>query len=99
MSNWNASQQQTLSSKALVSLILGILGLVALPIIGPVGAIWLAKLAEVEVSQDPSLSGRELAKAGRVLGWLSLGLTACGAVLAIIWLIFVFVTLGGGGGQ
>lgn len=80
------------SSMALVSLIMGILGWVVLPIIGSVLAVVFghAALGEIDRSEG-EIGGRGMAQVGLILGYVSLGLW----VLSIISFV-VLPTLGCG---
>lgn len=79
------------NQKALWSLILGILGLVSCGIITGIPAIILAKQADEEIAASMGRQGGEgLAKGGRILGWISVGLTA---FVAVIWLVIVLIAV------
>lgn len=79
---------KTISGKALGSLVFGILGLTALPLIGPIAAILLAGKAEGEIQSDQTVDGLGLARAGRIMGWIGLALTGAGCLLTMLWIIF-----------
>lgn len=81
-------------SLAIVSLVLGILGLaVIVPVLGPIGAVITGNIARREIQQNPQqYSGESLAKAGVILGWVGIGLTVIVGLLAILALLF-FVPL------
>lgn len=79
---------KTISGKALGSLIFGILGLTALPVIGPIAAILLAGRAQREIQADLSLDGSGLARAGRILGWIGLAFTGAGCLFFSLWFVF-----------
>jgi hypothetical protein len=70
---------------ALVSLILGILGWVVLPVIGSVVAVVFghAALREIDHSGD-QLSGRGMAQVGLILGYSALGLQLLSVVLFVV---------------
>lgn len=76
---------------AIVSLVLGVLGLIAvLPFIGPIGAVITGNHAKKEIQQNPNqYSGETLAQAGIVLGWIGIALSIL--ILAIICLLLVFL--------
>lgn len=76
---------QPTSSMALVSLILGILGWVVLPVIGSVVAVVFGHLAlgEIDRSGD-QLSGRGMAQVGLILGYSALGLQLLSVVLVVV---------------
>lgn len=73
------------SNMALVSLIMGILGWVALPIIGSVLAVVFghAALGEIDRSEG-QLGGRGMAQIGLVLGYVALALSALSVVLFVV---------------
>jgi len=75
---------------AIVSLVLGILGLAqVLPLVGPIGAIISGKMAEKEIRERPDLySGGNIAHAGRILGWVGIGLFCLGLVLVTLSLLY-----------
>ena len=83
---------KSMSMKALGSLISAILGLTILPLIGSIGAIVLASMAEKEFVTNPSLDGQGLAKAGKIIGWIGVGLGLCGCLFTLV--SFVFAGLG-----
>jgi len=76
-------------SLAIVSLVLGILGLAAvLPVIGSIGALISGRIARREIAENPDqFTGDNLARAGVILGWIGIGLSVivliglCGLVL------------------
>jgi len=78
-------------SLAIVSLILGILGLTQfLPVVGPIGAIIAGKMAQKEIRDRPDLyKGENLARAGILTGWIGIGLFALGLVLVILGLLLL----------
>jgi hypothetical protein len=87
--------QQT-STLALVSLIMGILGLTLLPLLGSVAAVITGPMARKEI-QDSAyrLGGEGLASAGTILGWIGialggLGICLTGAIFAIPFCIALF---------
>jgi hypothetical protein len=54
---------------AVASLILGIAGLVACPLVASILAIIFGNQAQTKISQDPTLEGGGMARAGIILGW------------------------------
>lgn len=76
----DAQQQVQAAKSADTSLVLGILGVVMLPILAPF-AVWQAYKSE-------KLGGR--ATAGKVLGWVGVALL----VLGVLWLIVFFAFFG-----
>jgi hypothetical protein len=87
------------STTAIISLIAGILGITAFPIIGAIIAVITGHMAKGEIARSGgALGGAGLATAGLILGYVGVGLTVlgvcvfgaavalpiCGAVLAAI---------------
>lgn len=72
---------------AVASLVLGIAGLVVCPLICSILAVIFGSQAQGRIRADPSLEGEGMAKAGSILGWVGIGLTAIGIV------VFVFAFL------
>ncbi len=72
------------SNMALVSLIMGVLGWVVLPIIGSVLAVIFghAALGEIDRSEG-QLGGRGMAQIGLILGYIALALSALSVVLFV----------------
>lgn len=81
--------------RATVILVLGILSIVICFICGIVA--WVMGNADLKAmnagTMDPS--GRGMTQAGRIIGIVGTILGAIGFILGIIWLIFVFVVIGG----
>ena len=61
------------SGKAVAALVLGILGIVLLPIVLSIPAIIYGKKARNEIDSSSGLNGRGLAVTGIVLGWVGIG--------------------------
>jgi hypothetical protein len=72
------------SSKAVVSLALGVAGFVVLPVVCSVLAIILGSQAKHEIQENPRLGGDGMARAGVILGWV-------GLVFSVVALLLVFV--------
>jgi hypothetical protein len=67
------------STTAIISLIAGILGITAFPIIGSIVAIVTGHMAKGEIARsNGTLGGGGLATAGLVLGYIGVGLTVLG---------------------
>ena len=81
------------SALAIISLVCGILGWVALPFIASVVAIVTGHMARTEIRRDPSMDGDGMAVAGLVLGWVMVGIGL--AVLAFVAVIVVLSCLWG----
>jgi hypothetical protein len=73
------------SNMALVSLLLGVLGWVALPVIGSVLAVVFGHLALGEIDRSEGrLGGRGMAQVGLILGYVALGLGVLSVVLFVV---------------
>ena len=74
-----------LSVKAVLSLVIGIIGLFTCPLLGAVIAVVLGNQARTEIDQSGGrLTGRGLASAGLIIGWIGLLLFLILLVMAII---------------
>ncbi len=60
------------NSKAIASLIFGIINYVFLPVIGAIIAVVLGGQARTEISRNPEEGGNGLATAGIILGWITI---------------------------
>lgn len=72
------------SGKAIASLILGIAGLVMLPVVAPILAIIFGVSAKREIASRTGLGGEGMATAGIVLGAIGLALAALAAFALIL---------------
>jgi hypothetical protein len=72
------------SGKALASLILGIAGLVMLPVVGSILAIVLGVSAKREIAARTGLGGEGMATAGIILGAVGVALMALAAFALIL---------------
>ena len=81
------------STLALISLVAGILGFTALPILGGIVALFTGYAARKETREVPAkFSGDGLATAGIIMGWIQVGLTVIGVCcFAVYFLFFVGV--------
>jgi hypothetical protein len=78
------------SSLAMISLIAGILGFTAVPILGGIVAIWTGYAARNETrALPPKVSGDGLATAGIIMGWIQIALAVVG--ICCIGAFFVFM--------
>ena len=86
------------NTKALLSMIAGILGWTLLPFLGSVAAIILGHMARAEIRRSAGQQvGDGLAVAGLVLGWLSVVVWLVGVLLTILFfggLVTALVALG-----
>ena len=95
--NYNVLPASTL---AIVSLVAGILGFVAMPIIGSIVAIWAGYAARNETrSIPPKASGDGMATAGIVMGWIQIGLAVVGICCMIAYFVFIVGAVGFWGNQ
>jgi len=70
---------------AVASLILGILGLIACPLILSIPAIVLGNQAQDRIRQNPTtLDGEGMARAGMIMGWIGVGFAALGVLIFIL---------------
>jgi len=77
------------NTMAIVSLVLGILSWIALPLVGAIGAVICGHMARGEIRRAPeAYEGDGMAIAGLILGYLHL-------VLVLLAILFVFFVLGG----
>ena len=95
--NYNVLPASTL---AIVSLVAGIVGFVAMPIIGSIVAIWAGYAARNETrSVPPKASGDGMATAGIVMGWIQIGLAVVGICCMIAYFVFIVGAVGVWGNQ
>ena len=98
--NQQPSPPQPNSTMAIVSLVSGILGWSFIPLLGSLIAIITGHMAKKEIRESAgTLGGNGLATAGLILGYIAIGLTICGCLIAIaamaLGLIPVFMSTGG----
>lgn len=82
-----AAARPRTSGAAIASLVLGVVGLFAIPLITSVAAIFLGRRAQREIAENPGLSGEGLAKAGVILGWIGVVLMVAGIVIGVLFAI------------
>jgi hypothetical protein len=75
---------------AVASLVLGILGIIACPLVLSIPAVIVGTQARAKIRQDPSLEGEGMARAGVILGWIGIGIAAAGIIIAVAALAFSF---------
>jgi hypothetical protein len=71
-----------------VSLVMGILGLIGLPLIGSILALVFGYQSRREVEAQPAVYTDDLGRIGRVLGWVGIGLAAVmllAVLAAVAW--------------
>lgn len=86
------------STAAIISLVFGVLGWTALPVIGGIIAIVTGHVARGEIRRSPdAIEGNGLALAGLILGWSSVLLLVIGALLFVLFFggIAVLAAFGG----
>ncbi|NLF05553.1 MAG: DUF4190 domain-containing protein [Actinomycetales bacterium] len=76
------------NTMAIVTLIAGIGGLTFLPFIGSIVAVITGPMSEKQIAQNGE-DGAQLAKVGKILGWVGIGLW----VLGIIGIVLFYVVL------
>lgn len=88
-----SSQSLPNSTMAIVSLIMGILGLTFFPVIGSIIALFTGYMAKKEIHESPGLlAGEGMATAGIILGWIGvlfLVLFACMFCLILLAILFL----------
>jgi Domain of unknown function (DUF4190) len=76
------------STLAVVSLITGIVGLIAVPVVGSIVAVVTGHMAKREIRESGGqISGDGLATAGLITGYVGLGFMVLGLCLLLVWLI------------
>jgi Domain of unknown function (DUF4190) len=86
---------QPTEDKAVISMILGILGLVSFSILAGIPAIILGNMSRNNIrASSGRLGGESMATAGIVMGWVSVGLAGLGVVVVIIIFIVAFAAAG-----
>ncbi len=62
------------------------MGLVAVPFLASIAAIFVGSKAQEELARDPALAGEGLAKAGIILGWIGVAFVVAGFLLFFLFL-------------
>ena len=74
------------SATAVLSLVFGILGWFALPVVGAIVAVVTGHVARGEIRRAPdAIEGDGMAVAGLVLGWTNLALIVVGLLLFVLF--------------
>jgi hypothetical protein len=90
---WGPPPPQQSSGNATAALVLGICGLTVCPILCSILAIVFGGIAKREIDASGGrLGGRDAAKAGLILGWVSLALWGLG-ILAYVAFIVLAIAL------
>ncbi|MCQ3936506.1 MAG: hypothetical protein DPW18_05595 [Chloroflexi bacterium] len=83
------------STLAIISLIGGILGFTAMPLLGTIVALITGYMARKETRAiPPTASGDGLATAGIVMGWIQVAMTVIGLCCLAAYFIFVIGAIG-----
>lgn len=89
-----ASAPRPTEGNAIAALILGILGIVACPVVLSIPAIIVGTQARNKIKQNPELDGESMARVGVILGWIGVGLGLLGIGTLILGLIFSAASVG-----
>ena len=90
MSTQPAPQSKNNPTSGVVALVMGILGLTALPLIGSILAVVFGVQSRNEVAQNPQYYSDDLGRIGRILGWVGLALAAFGLLVVVLFFAVVF---------
>jgi hypothetical protein len=83
------------STMATVSLVCGILGFTAFPLLGSIVALITGYQARKETrSVPPTASGDGNATAGIVMGWIGVGIAGVGFCCFVAYMVFMFGLFG-----
>jgi hypothetical protein len=69
-------------TSGVVALVMGVLGLTALPLIGSILALVFGAQARREAIAQPQRYRDDLGRIGRILGWVGISLAVAGLVIA-----------------
>jgi hypothetical protein len=90
MSAQPQSQSKNNPTSGVVALVMGILGLTALPLIGSILALVFGAQSRNEVANNPQYYSDDLGRIGRILGWVGLALTALGVLVVVLFFAVLF---------
>lgn len=90
MSTQPAPQPKNNPTSGVLALVMGILGLTALPLIGSILALVFGAQSRNEVAQNPQYYSDDLGRIGRILGWVGLGLAAAGLLFVLLAFAVLF---------
>jgi hypothetical protein len=77
------------TSSGLASLVLGILGFIALPLIGSILALVFGYQSRSEVRANPAAYRDDYGQVGRILGWIGVGLAALALLIVGAAVLFL----------
>ena len=90
MSTQPAPQSKNNPTSGVVALVMGILGLTALPLIGSILALVFGAQSRNDVARNPQYYSDDLGRIGRILGWVGLGLAAAGLLFVLLAFAVLF---------
>jgi hypothetical protein len=79
-----AWRERRTSGAAIASLVLGVIGITAFPLIPSVLALVFGSRARAEIRANPDVSGEGLATAGVILGWIGVAFFALGLLVVLL---------------
>jgi hypothetical protein len=68
----------------IVSLVMGILGLIGLWLIGPILALVFGYQSRNVAAREPQVYSDDLGRVGRILGWIGLALSLFGLLVVVV---------------
>ena len=83
-------QSKNNPTSGVVALVMGILGLTALPLIGSILAVVFGIQSRNETAQHPQYYSDDLGRIGRILGWVGLALAALGVLAVVLFFAVIF---------
>lgn len=86
---YGGGQATQTNSKAVASLVLSIVGITICPVIGSILGLVFGYQGRAEIDRNPSQSGRGMATAGIIIGWIGLILSLLGIILVVIGVLAV----------
>ena len=76
------------STPGIVSLVMGIVGLAALPLIGPIIALIFGYQSRNLAAEQPAAYSDDLGRVGRILGWIGIAFSAVGLLIGVLVIVF-----------
>ena len=77
-------------TSGVLALVFGIVGLVMLPVIGPILALVFGYQCRNQVAAEPHRYRDDLGRVGRILGWIGLTLAAVGILFLVVVALVLF---------